>query len=176
MTSTTASRLGLLSLATLLLTILTTGVHHVFRLGPELILPVVFALALAATLFLLYRRTGRRGFLAAYAAFAGLIVFWFGFLDGFLDHVVKAVGLENITFLPGSDEAIIATVYRLGSQEATAAFYEGTGILSALFALAALVSSALYLAAHSDAPPLRTQVRGPHERGSFSPRLPSRSC
>jgi hypothetical protein len=145
MTKTTA--LGLLSLASLLLTIVTTGVHHVFRLGPELILPVVTALVLATALFVLYRRTGRRGFLAAYTAFAGLIIFWFGFLDGFLDHVVKAVGLENVTFLPGSDEAIIATVYKLGSQEATTAFYEGTGVLSALFALAALVSTALYLAA-----------------------------
>ena len=146
MTKPLSLHLAHLSLASLLLTILATGVHHVFRLGPGLILPAIVAAVLAAALYGLYQRTARRGFLAAYAAFAGLIVLWFGFLDGFLDHVVKATGLDNLTFLPGSDAQIIATVYSLWSQEATTAFYEGTGMLSAALALPTLVFTALYLA------------------------------
>ena len=134
-----------LSLATLLLTLVATGVHHIFRLGPELILPMLIALTLATALWILYQRTEQRVFLLAYAVFTALIVFWFGFLDGFLDHVVKAAGLDNITFLPGSDEEIVATVYQLWSQETTSAFYEGTGVLSAFFALLTLVFTTAYL-------------------------------
>ena len=134
-----------LSLGTLLLTLIATGVHHIFRLGPELILPTLIAMTLAAALWSLYQRTERRGFLFAYSVFTARIVFWFGFLDGFLDHVVKAAGLDNITFLPGSDEEIVATVYQLWSQEATTAFYEGTGVVSAIFALLTLIFTTAYL-------------------------------
>ncbi|MDB5561614.1 MAG: hypothetical protein JWN11_1032 [Hyphomicrobiales bacterium] len=136
-----------LSLATLLATLAVTGVHHVFRLGPELIVPVAVGVVLPIVLLAVYRRTGRRAALIAYAVYAGLIVFWFGFLDGFLDHTVKAVGLDNITFLPGSNAEVIATVYSLWSEVATTRFYEWTGVASAALALATLVSTSVYLLA-----------------------------
>lgn len=134
-----------LSLLSLVGAIGATGVHHVFRLGPMLIVPSVIALLLPIALMLLWRRTGRGALLAAYAVFAGLIVLWFGVLDGFLDHAVKAVGLDNLTFLPGSDAPVVATYYSLGSQEATSFVYEATGVLTAVLCLPVVVLTTLLL-------------------------------
>lgn len=136
---------ALVSLVTLVATLLATGIHHIFRLGPELILPTAIGVAVPLVLWVLYRRTGRAALLWAYAAYVALVVFWFGFLDGFLDHVAKAAGLENVTFLPGSEAEIVATKMQLWSQSATTAFYEGTGILSAILALLTVVTTGWYL-------------------------------
>lgn len=133
------------SLAALVATLLTTGIHHVFRLGPELILPTAIGVAVPIVLWVLYERSGKPALLWAYGAYAGLVVFWFGFLDGFLDHVAKAAGLDNITFLPGSEEAVVATAMQLWSQSASSAFYEGTGILSAILALLTVIATGRYI-------------------------------
>lgn len=133
------------SLAALLATISATGIHHVFRLGAGLIVPVLIAFGIGVVLWAFYERTGKRWLLAAYGSFSLLVVFWFGFLDGFLDHVVKAAGLENVTFLPGGDAEIVLTAMTLWSQEATTAFYEGTGIVSAILALLTTVTTGLYI-------------------------------
>jgi hypothetical protein len=135
-----------LSLATLLATVAMTGIHHIYRFGPDLIAPVLMGLILPVVLIYLLERTRRNVFAAVYAVYVGLIVFWFGFLDGFLDHVLKVSGVENLTFLPGSEEAIVATYYQFGSLEVSAAIYEWTGVLSAVLALATTVFTALYLA------------------------------
>lgn len=137
--------LALASLATLVATLLATGIHHIFRLGPALILPTGVGLAVPIVLWALYSRSGKPALLWAYGAYAGLVVFWFGFLDGFLDHVVKAAGLENITFLPGSEEAVVGTAMQLWSQSASTAFYEGTGILSAILALLTVIATGVYV-------------------------------
>lgn len=135
------------SLAILSATLAMTGLHHIFRLGAELIVPAVIGTATPLALLLIYDRAGGSRWPAiAYGIYAALTLFWFGFLDGLLDHVLKAVGLENTTFLPGSDVEIVATAYRLWSQDATTIFYEGTGILSAAFALPAAVVTGLFLA------------------------------
>jgi len=67
---------------------------------------------------------------------AALIFIWFGFVDGFLDHVLKALGLQHTTLLPGGEATVVSTVYSLWSPEAGNLFYEGTGILE--FALSAI--------------------------------------
>jgi hypothetical protein len=54
------------------------------------------------------------------------------------------VGLENVTFLPGSEANVIATAYALWSQEASTVFYESTGLLSAILAFATLITTAAY--------------------------------
>ncbi|MBU1306419.1 MAG: hypothetical protein KKF33_12990 [Alphaproteobacteria bacterium] len=72
-------------------------------------------------------------------------MFWFGFLDGFLDHVVKAAGLDNITFLPGSEANVVATAMTLWSEETSAAFYEGTGVLSAALALVTMIATSMFV-------------------------------
>ena len=136
---------ALMSLIALVATLLATGVHHVFRLGPGLILPTIIGVAVPVVLWALYARTGKSALLWAYAAYAALAVFWFGFLDGFLDHVAKAAGVENITFLPGSEEEIVATAMQLWSQSASTAFYEWTGILSAVLALLTVIATGRYL-------------------------------
>lgn len=133
------------SLMALVTTLIATGIHHIFRLGPALILPTAIGVAVPFVLWVLYARTGKPALLWAYAAYAALVVFWFGFLDGFLDHVAKAAGVDNITFLPGSEKEIVGTAMQLWSQSASAAFYEWTGILSAVLALLTVISTGLYL-------------------------------
>lgn len=141
----TNSRIAFASVASLTTTLVATGVHHIFRLGAGLILPTVIAIALAIVLWALYSKTRRVALLAAYGVFTALVVFWFGFLDGFLDHVVKAAGLENITFLPGSDAEVVATTMQLWSQQASNTFYKGTGILSAILALVTAVTTGAFI-------------------------------
>ena len=133
------------SLVALVTTLIATGIHHIFRLGPALLLPTAIGIAVPVVLWVLYVRTGKAALLWAYTLYAALVVFWFGFLDGFLDHVVKAAGMDNITFLPGSEEEMVATAIQLWSPSATTAFYEGTGILSAALAFLTVVTTGLYL-------------------------------
>lgn len=119
--------------------------HLPARLGPVLIVPTLIAVALAIVLWALYSRTRRLAFLAAYGVFTALVVFWFGFLDGFLDHVAKAAGWDNVTFLPGSEAEVVATAMQLWSQEASTAFYEGTGIVSAALALLTTIATSAFI-------------------------------
>ena len=51
-------------------------------------------------------------------------------IDGFLDHVLKALGLSHLTFLPGGDAEVVQTIFSLWSPQAGNIFYEGTGILT----------------------------------------------
>jgi hypothetical protein len=141
----THTRIALISIVSLLATLVATGVHHIFRLGIGLTAPTLVAVALAFVLWALYSKTRRFALLAAYGVFAALVVFWFGFLDGFLDHVVKAAGFDNVTFLPGSEAETVATAMQLWSQEASTAFYEGTGILSAILAVVTAVSTGVFI-------------------------------
>jgi len=147
------SRLAFLSITTLVATLVATGIHHIFRLGPGLVAPVLIGLALAIVLWAFYGKTRRLALLLAYGVFAALVVFWFGFLDGFLDHVAKAVGLDNITFLPGGEAEVVATAMQLWSQGASTAFYEGTGILSAILALLTTITTGLFI--YREIPPRR---------------------
>ena len=136
---------ALASIASVVTLLVLTGVHHIFRLGIELTIPTLIAIALAISLWIFYGRLRKPSLLTAYAVYTALLVFWFGFLDGFLDHVFKASGLDNVTFLPGSEAEVVATVMQLWSEEASAAFYEGTGIASAVLALVATLATGAFL-------------------------------
>lgn len=149
---------ALTSLVTLVATLVATGVHHIFRLGPALILPTAIGVTIPIVLWSLHERTSKPALLWTYAAYATLVVFWFGFLDGFLDHVAKAAGLDNVTFLPGSEEEVVGTAMQLWSQSASTAFYEGTGILSAALALLAVITTGRYLV---DKLPARGEAQHP---------------
>lgn len=119
------------SLLAVTVAMVATGVHHVFRLGTA-VLPAAIGLSLVPSLLAaVYRRRSSRWLLAAYLLYNVLVVWWFGVVDGFLDHVLKVAGMSNLTFLPGGDQDVVPTAYRLWSPQATAAFYEGTGVLTA---------------------------------------------
>lgn len=135
------------ALISLELTILATSIHHIFRMGLGLVPASLVALALPLGLMAAYRRYRARGWAWAYTIYAGLIFLWFGFFDGFLDHVFKALGLNNVTFLPGSDAEVVATVFHLWSPEASNVFYEGTGVLTTLFGVVAVVLAVRFLLA-----------------------------
>jgi hypothetical protein len=122
-----------------------TVVHHVYRLGMEVLIPSVIFLALPVLLMWWYSRSASSVARWVSAVNAGLIFLYFGIMDGFLDHVLKAIGLQNITFLPGSEADAIETVYHLWSPEAGHLFYESTGILTFAVGLGAIYFSYKFL-------------------------------
>jgi hypothetical protein len=127
--SQTLTRLSVLSITA---TTVATSVHHFYRLGFEVLLPALVVIALPLVLMWWLRSSGSRVALWSYAVVNGLVFFWFGFIDGFLDHVLKALGLQNTTFLPGSEAEVVQTVFSLWSPQAGHVFYEGTGVLTAV--------------------------------------------
>ncbi|WP_265521678.1 hypothetical protein [Oerskovia flava] len=119
-------------------------IHHVFRLGPELIVPGLLLVALPILLLLWMRARGSLLATGLLGALVALMFFWFGIVDGVIDHVFKAVGLEHVTLLPGGGAEVVATYYSLGSTSASAAFYEGTGVVQAVASMVMLgVAAAL---------------------------------
>jgi hypothetical protein len=118
------------ALLTALATVAVTSAHHIYRLGPQMVMPAVAMLVLLSVLMLVYNRSGRTTALWAYTAVNALIFVWFGLIDGFLDHVLKALGLENVTILPGGDAEVVETAFSLWSPAAGNLFYELTGILT----------------------------------------------
>lgn len=111
---------------------IAVAVHHVFRLGPELIPPGLVLVVLPIAMLIVIRRRGSVGLSIAFAALVSLIFVWFGVVDGVLDHVLKALGLENHTILPGGEADMVMTYFSLGNPASSATFYEGTGIVEAV--------------------------------------------
>lgn len=117
---------------------IAVSVHHVFRLGPELIVPGIVLVALPIALLLWIRARSSHLATGLFAALVALIFTWFGVVDGLLDHLLKAIGLENLTILPGGEAEVVATYYSLGSRGTSAAFYEGTGLVEAIASIVML--------------------------------------
>lgn len=126
-----------LLLSTTLTTVMVT-IHHVFRLGPAFLVPAAVLIAAPLVTMRWLASRGSRSALSSLVFVNGFIFVWFGLVDGILDHVFKALGLENVTLLPGGEAEVVETYYSLGSQGANAAFYDGTGIIQALASLAML--------------------------------------
>jgi hypothetical protein len=126
--------------------ILTT-IHHVYRLGWGVLPMFLLVILIPIGLMQLFRRYHYKNHwvLGAYGLFNALIFFWFGFLDGFLDHVFKLLGLNNITFLAGSEAEIVETVFQLWSVEAGYWFYELTGALTFVASAIALFYTASFV-------------------------------
>jgi hypothetical protein len=110
-------------------TTVATSVHRFYRLGFEVLVPALVIIALPLGLMWWLVSSGRKFALWSYVVVKALVIFWFAFVDGFLDHVLKAFGLQNTTFLPGSEAEVVETVYSLWSPQAGNLFYEGTGVL-----------------------------------------------
>jgi len=119
-----------MSLLSITLTSIITSIHHIYRLGFGLLVPTIIVTLLPYVLMRWFTHTGNKGVLWAYGLLTSLIFIWFGIIDGFLDHVMKALGFQNTTFLPGGDAEVVKTVFSLWSPEAGHFFYEWTGILT----------------------------------------------
>lgn len=145
MKSALKNRTVVLALISAEMMILTTSIHHVYRLGLELLIPAIALLSIPILLTLWYSRRAGRLPSIVFGIYAGAVFFYFGIVDGFLDHVVKAIGLENMTFLPGSDAEVIKTVFQLWSPEAGHVFYEATGILTFVFGLVAMFFAYMFV-------------------------------
>ena len=136
MSKLVTDRSARLALASLTAAAAVASIHHVYRLGPEVAIPAVIITSLPYLLLRRYGSSGSRLPLWSYAGLAASIFVWFGFVDGFLDHVLKALGLQHTTLLPGGEATVVSTVYSLWSSAAGNLFYEGTGILE--FAVSAI--------------------------------------
>lgn len=130
-------RLARLSLTSLVATVVMTTVHHVFRMGFEILPVALVLLAVPPALLWWFLARGHRIALWLYAAAAASVVLWFGVVDGFADHVIKVLGLPHLTLLPGSDAETVTTVHSLWSPGASDAFYEWTGIATFVLAIPA---------------------------------------
>lgn len=127
-----------LSLVSITLTAVITSIHHIYRLGLGLLVPAVIVILLPYVLMWWYKRTEKTSILWAYGSLTALIFTWFGIIDGFLDHVMKALGLQNTTFLPGGEAEVVKTVFSLWSPAVGNIFYEWTGILTFIVGVVAV--------------------------------------
>jgi hypothetical protein len=119
-----------LSLISITLTAIITSTHHVFRDGLGLLVPGAIIILLPIVLMRWFTQTGNKWPVWIYGLYNVLIIVQLGVIDGFLDHVLKALGLSHLTFLPGGDAEVVQTVFSLWSPQAGNIFYEGTGILT----------------------------------------------
>jgi hypothetical protein len=119
-----------LSLISITLTAIITTIHHVFRDGLGLLVPGAIIILLPVVLMRWFTQTGNKWPVWIYGLYNVLIIVQLGVIDGFLDHVLKALGLSHLTFLPGGDAEVVQTVFSLWSPQAGNIFYEGTGILT----------------------------------------------
>jgi hypothetical protein len=129
---------GRYSLITLTAAAAVASIHHVYRLGPGVLIPAAIITVLPYLLLRRYRSSGSGVALWSYAGLAALIFLWFGIVDGFLDHVLKALGFQHTTLLPGGNATVVHTALSLWSPEAGNLFYEGTGILEFLLSAVAV--------------------------------------
>lgn len=146
MSDVTASNSNYLKLSLISISLMgiVTTIHHVFRMGFGVILPFGIMTALPFLLFQWYRQSKKNYILWLYSLWNVLFWLGFAFFDGFLDHVLKAVGIENVTFLPGSEAEVVDTVFHLWSREAGHFFYEGTGIMTTIVGTIALYYTARF--------------------------------
>ena len=107
-----------------------TSIHHIFRLGYGLLIPTLILTLLPYALLRWYAATRNTAVMKIYSVYSALMFVWFGLIDGFLDHVLKVLGLENLTFLPGGEAEVVKTALSLWSPAAGQVFYEGTGVLT----------------------------------------------
>lgn len=112
--------------------LVTTSVHHIFRLGYGFIVPAIILTVLPYVFMRWYISTKKTAIMKTYSLYNALMFLWFGFIDGFMDHVLKAIGLQNTTFLPGGEAEVVQTALSLWSPQAGNIFYEGTGVLAAI--------------------------------------------
>jgi hypothetical protein len=138
MTNGVTTPSGRYPLITLTAAAAVAAIHHVYRLGPGVLIPAAIITALPYLLLRRYRSSGSGVALWSYAGLAALIFLWFGLVDGFLDHVMKALGFQHTTLLPGGDATVVHTVLSLWAPEAGNLFYEGTGILEFLLSTVAM--------------------------------------
>jgi hypothetical protein len=116
-----------------------TSIHHIFRLGYGLIIPSIVLTVLPYVLMRWYASTKNVTIMKTYSLYSTLMFIWFGFIDGFLDHVLKAIGLQNTTFLPGGEAEVVQTALSLWSPQAGSIFYEGSGVLTSIAGVVAMV-------------------------------------
>ena len=118
-----------LSAVSLTATAVVVGVHHVYREG-WIFLPLAVLAVLPYLLVRWFRASGSQPSLWAYALLSAVVIGGFGFVDGFLDHVLNAVvGLYATA--TGQEADHVERAFRVLPPTPLVGdfFYEVTGIL-----------------------------------------------
>jgi hypothetical protein len=162
-----ANKYARLSLISITLTAIITASHHVFRDGFGLIVPWIIIILLPYVLIRWFTHTGTKWAVGMYGLYNILMITQLGVVDGFLDHTLKALGLQHMTFLPGGEAEVVKTVFSLWSPQAGNIFYEGTGILTFIGSVFATVYLYQFIRAlrHRTEKRAKEQLRGSGEAG-----------
>ncbi len=128
------------SLLSLMVMTLMVIIHHVYRFGFILpvVVPAIFGLIMPCLLMYGLQRGKNKMLLWIHGGYTIFISLGFGLEDGFLDHVLKALGLPHTGYLPGSQDKVVQTFYHLWSPEAGNYFYETTGVLQTVIGILAI--------------------------------------
>jgi hypothetical protein len=121
-----------LSLLGLLATALFTAVHHLYRFGLPLLLPALVLVVLPIVLVFWADRTHSHVARGAYTLYGGLLIVWFGYIDGGLDHALRLINRVVLAPAFGGASPLGGLDFRLlpPSELAGDRFYEATGILA----------------------------------------------
>jgi hypothetical protein len=162
------NKYAMLSLISITLTAIITASHHVFRDGLGQIGLWVIIILLPYVLMRWFAHTGTKWAVAIYGLFNIPIIVGLGVVDGFLDHTLKALGLQHMTILPGGEAEVVKTVFSLWSPAAGNIFYEGTGILTFIGSVFATVYLLQFIRTlhHRTQKSAKEQVRGRGEAGA----------
>jgi hypothetical protein len=119
-----------LSLISVTLTLMITSAHHIYELGPRLLIlvPLLIMMLLPSVFMLWFKHTRHKVALLAYGLFNAFVITGFGITDGLLDHTFKVVGSYIGASLPGGSEKVVG--FSFLSPIAGDFFFEGTGILT----------------------------------------------
>ncbi len=163
-----ANKYATLSLISIMLTAIISASHHVFRDGLGQIVLFLIIILLPYVLIRWFTHTGTKWAVAIYGLYNILIIAGLGVVDGFLDHTLKALGVQHTTILPGGEAEVVKTVFSLWSPAAGNSFYEGTGILTfigSIFATVYLFQFVRTLHQRTEKT-AKEQVHGPGEAGA----------
>src|SRR6266508_2205235 len=162
-----ANKYATLSLISIMLTAIISASHHVFRDGLGQIVLFLIIILLPYVLIRWFTHTGTKWAVAIYGLYNILIIAGLGVVDGFLDHTLKALGVQHTTILPGGEAEVVKTVFSLWSPAAGNSFYECTCMLTVIRSGSATVN--LYQVVRPLPPstkkPANEQLPGPAEAG-----------
>lgn len=138
-------RLAQWSLVSLTVTSMFTAIHHLYRFGADFVIPALIIVLLPIALLYWFSRTQNYLALWAYGLLAASIIVGLGFIDGGLDHTLRA--MNEILLMP-LGLSVVADFRVLPPSELVGDwFYEGTGILSFIASLFATYGSYSFILA-----------------------------
>lgn len=123
---TVRDRYATLSLPSTIVTGAFTSLHHAYEIGFYAVILVAIFMVSPALVMQWYRKTRSRASLLVYGLLNTWLVFGFGVVDGFWNHIILPLGLRfrTLASLHGGGSTIVESI-AVGNW-----LYEGAGILT----------------------------------------------